>query len=391
MQQEDSRTEPRGSILHIIDEFKFGGAQTHLVTILREALRAFPNVGHKCMGLFGDGPIAEDVRSLGIETEVLDLRPLLARRSFFRAAATLRERIREHAPYVVEAHLTWSRLLGLYAAWREGVPRRIGFEQGDIFNTSWKFKLANFLGQHFAHSVIVCSRALGDWVRRTHHVSQRRIEVFHNCVDTERFRPPSGQQDVAEFDRPECSTLFCAVGSLGRGVNKRMDVCIRAVAAARDSGADVGLVICGDGEQLSELKELGSDLEVTEHIKFLGLRRDMPQVMAGCDAFCHAAPFEPFGIVCIEAMATGLPAIVPDSGGMQEAVDDGVTGIVYHVLDHEALGSAMAKLAADSDARQRMGDEALKAVVGSFAVRPYVKRLYGLYGLSERPDEENGA
>ena len=59
------------------------------------------------------------------------------------------------------------------------------------------------------------------------------------------------------------------------------------------------------------------------------MRDDVPAVLAGCDAFCHAAPFEPFGIACIEAMAMGLPAVVPDSGGILEAVDDGVTGLVY--------------------------------------------------------------
>ena len=52
--------------------------------------------------------------------------------------------------------------------------------------------------------------------------------------------------------------MFCAAGTLGRGVNKRVDVCIRALAAARSAGAKAALVICGDGEQRSELENLRS-------------------------------------------------------------------------------------------------------------------------------------
>ena len=205
------------------------------------------------------------------------------------------------------------------------------------------------------------------------------------------FRPPSGPEDSAEFERPESATLFCAVGTLGRGVNKRVDVCIRAVAAAREGGADVGLVVCGEGSQRAELERLAGELAVGEHVSFLGMRDDVPRVLAACDAFCHGAPFEPFGIVCIEAMATGLPVIVPDAGGMMEAVDDGETGLVYHVLDHGGLAAAMARLDADAELRRSMGLAARRAAEERFSVPDYVRRLYSLYGLGSGTDGEAGA
>ncbi|MCX7804001.1 MAG: glycosyltransferase family 4 protein [Planctomycetota bacterium] len=376
----------RPQILHLIDELKVGGAQTHVATMLREALRSFPQIRHRVISLFGDGATGDGLRGMGVEVLALDLRPYLAARRFFSASGVLRDIFLKEKPDIVEAHLTWSRLLGLYAAWRAGVPLRIGFEQGDIYFNSLKFRAANFIGQFFAHRIIVCSRALGEWVHRTHGVFRRRIAVFHNCVDTEKFRPAAGPEDIADFPRPECSTLFCAVGSLGRGVNKRVDVSIRAVAAARAGGADVGLVICGDGEQRPELERLAEDLGVSRSVVFLGTRGDVERVMRGCDAFCHAAPFEPFGIVCIEAMATGLPAIVPDAGGIVEAVDDGATGLVYNALDHEALADAMAKLHASPDLRRQMGASARKVAEERFSVRSYMRRLYAMYGIAEGRD-----
>jgi hypothetical protein len=144
-------------VLHIIDELKVGGAQTQLADVLREAIRRYP-IKHHVVSLFGDGPIGQNLRSLGIPVETLDLRPLMGRRRFLAAAKVIEGRIRSLRPAIVEAHLTWSRLLGLYAAWRAGVPLRIAFEQGDIYLKSWKFRAANFVGQYLAHHIVGLGR-----------------------------------------------------------------------------------------------------------------------------------------------------------------------------------------------------------------------------------------
>ncbi|WZP00187.1 glycosyltransferase [Isosphaeraceae bacterium EP7] len=373
----------RPAILHLIDELQVGGAQTHLVSMLREARARF-DVDHRVVVLFGDGPVGGQLREMGIEVDVLDLRPHLGRRRFLAASRILADLMREHRPDLVEAHLTWSRLLGLYAAWREGVPRRIGFEQGDVYLNSWKFRVANQIGQHFAERIVVCSEALADWNRRTHGISLARLEVMHCCIDLDRFQPRQGGPAPIVFGLPAGTTVFGAVGTLGRGVNKRTDVAIRAVAAARSMGGNVGLVICGDGEQRAELEALAEGLGIAGFVPFLGTRADIPEILASCDAFCHAAPFEPFGIVCIEAMAVGLPVVVPNSGGIREAVDDGVTGLIYEALDHEALARHMIRLHERPDLRRSMGEAGRLAAIERFSVGDYVDRLYRLYGLDRR-------
>jgi glycosyltransferase involved in cell wall biosynthesis len=104
--------------------------------------------------------------------------------------------------------------------------------------------------------------------------------------------------------------------------------------------------------------------------------------MTACDVFCHAAPFEPFGIVCLEAMAVGLPVVVPDSGGIQEAVVHGMTGLIYQSLDVESLARAMIQLQAKQEMRQTLGQAGRSAVEERFSVGGYVERLYTLYGLA---------
>jgi glycosyltransferase involved in cell wall biosynthesis len=160
-----------------------------------------------------------------------------------------------------------------------------------------------------------------------------------------------------------------------------VDICIRALAVAHSAGANAALVICGDGEQRSELEMLASSLGVVSHVKFLGTRSDVVQVLRACDVFCHAAPFEPFGIVAIEAMAAGLPIIVPNSGGIREAVKHRVNGLLYPALDHHALSEAMATLAIEPGLRESMGAAGRKIAEEQFSVQQYLSRLYQAYGV----------
>jgi len=367
-------------MVHIIDELKLGGAQTHLVTMLRYSQQVYP-FDHYVVSLFGDGPVGDTLRELGISVTTLNLRPHFERWRFDVAVGEIKSCLEQLHPDLVEAHLSWSRLLGLAAARFAGIPRRIGFEQGDIYMNSFKFRLANYLSQLYTDRYIVCSDALRQWVRQTHHIRNDKMSVFHNCVDPERFNPHvAPASDVVKM-RNKGDVLFVMVGTLGSGVNKRIDVGIRALAMARQQGVNASLLIVGDGDQRLALEGLTEELHVADHVRFLGMRCDIPGILVASDAFCHAAPFEPFGIVALEAMAVGIPVIVPDSGGIREAVDHMVTGFVYPALDAAALAHAMEQLSWDGGRRAEIGAAAHCAVEERFTVKQYVERLYTLYGV----------
>jgi glycosyltransferase involved in cell wall biosynthesis len=259
------------------------------------------------------------------------------------------------------------------------VPNRIAFEHGDLYLNSLKFRAANFVLQRCAQRILVCREALTGWARSTYGLSAVRASLLHNCVDVERFHPAVAP--ASDIGPPPGSTLFCAVGTLGRGVNKRVDICIRAIAAARARGDAVSLTICGDGEQRSELEQLTAQLGIAKYVRFLGTRPDIANVLAACDAFCHAAPFDPFPIACLEAMATGLPVIVPDRGGIREVVEAGRTGLIYPALNIEALAAAMSQLHHNPQQGRAMGAAVRRAVEERLSVRAYVERLYAIYGL----------
>ena len=362
-------------ILHFIDEIRLGGAQTHLLTILRELRISYPKDKHIVVVLFEDDAFSDNFRNIGVNVYCLNLRPLFQTKSFLKVFKEISSFIKQQQPHIVESHLTWSRLFANTAAYYNNVKKRIGFEHGDIYLTSIFFKAANCFTQIYFQKIIVCSEFLKKWFHKTHKIRNKRIEVIHNCVSLNKFRPVEKKnlQNIIK-DIPHIFT-FITVGTLGRGVNKRVDISIKAMAVLKDRKINANLVICGDGDQRQELEMLTEKLNLKDKVFFLGLRNDVESIISHCDAFVHTAPSEPFGIVCLEAMASGIPVIIPNSGGIAEIITNNYDGIVYTALSPEQLSLQMEQLILSPELGNLLKNNALETVK-KFDVSCYVKYLY---------------
>ena len=243
---------------------------------------------------------------------------------------------------------------------------------------SIKIRLANFFSQFIFNKIIVCSDELKLWTHSTHKIKNTKLKVMYNCVNLSKFKPKRDKQLAKYLGIPTVlpKYTFITVGSLGEGVNKRMDIGIKAIEKLRARNIDAGLVICGDGKNRIKLEHLSADLKISDSVIFLGNRRDVHNIMPHCYAYVHSAPYEPFGIVCIEAMACGLPVILPDSGGIQRIITDKKEGFIYQSLNEQALAEKMISLI--------NGDYTTLAInaqikVREYGVTNYVKNLYSLY------------
>jgi len=321
--------------------------------------------------------LSDKFREIGVEVECLNLRDYFATKSYFKIIAFLKQYIKNENPIVVETHLTWSRLLANLAAKLAGIKNKIGFEHGDIYLNSIFFRITNFFSQFIFDKIVVCSDELKVWTNKTHHIANSKLKVMYNCVNLKKFKPVEVKNLENVLNKKLPKYNFITVGTLGKGVNKRVDISIKATAILKEKGYDIGLIVCGDGEQKEDLKKLAIDLELESEVQFLGMRNDIPNILPHAFAFVHAAPYEPFGIVCIEAMACGLPAIVPNSGGIKKIVSDAIDGYVYEHLNENQLAIKMETLLL-SESYESMVKSALQKVK-KYDVKLYVEELYKLY------------
>jgi glycosyltransferase involved in cell wall biosynthesis len=133
---------------------------------------------------------------------------------------------------------------------------------------------------------------------------------------------------------------------LGRlGFEKRVDLLIKAFAELKRKQPNCSLVIVGDGpaDVVNKLKRLAEPVPDIHFTGFL-LGETKANVLASCDVFCSPSPYETFGLTGVEAMASGIPVITVNSGGVSEYILDGVNGYLVPPNDVEGLVNCLEKV-----------------------------------------------
>ena len=115
-------------------------------------------------------------------------------------------------------------------------------------------------------------------------------------------------------------------------------------------------------------------------MKFLGIRDDIPAIMAALDVLVHCptAP-EPFGRAVAEAMAAGRSVVAAREGGVPELVEHERTGLLVPTGDVAAFAAATGRLLEDQPLRQRLGSAARQRAESMFAVEPHAERVLQAY------------
>jgi glycosyltransferase involved in cell wall biosynthesis len=159
---------------------------------------------------------------------------------------------------------------------------------------------------------------------------------------------------------------------------KRVDRLLRSVSLARSEGAPVRLAIVGDGEIRPSLEALARQLGITETVRFLGYRRDLPRILAAGDIAVLSSDNEGTPVSLIEAAAAGRPAVATNVGGVSEVVTAD-TGILVAPGDEQALAQGIARLTEDGPLRRRMGERARARALDCYSIERLLAEITGLY------------
>jgi len=196
--------------------------------------------------------------------------------------------------------------------------------------------------------VAVSESTREDLVRRG--LGRGRIQVVTNGVDPDRFAPV----DREEERFPEPTLLY--LGRLKR--YKRVELILGAVARLREQGHEARLLIAGRGDHEAALRREASRLGLGEdRVRFLGFVSEDEKLDLLRRAWVHVltSPKEGWGIVNLEAAASGTPTVASDSPGLRDSVRDGETGFLVPHGDVGALAERIRRLLDDPDLRKRMG------------------------------------
>jgi glycosyltransferase involved in cell wall biosynthesis len=178
--------------------------------------------------------------------------------------------------------------------------------------------------------------------------------VIPNGVDLQRFQGRHDRPLRGELQIPDDAILVGAVGNIRKP--KSYDTRLRAAHALAQKSDRFRFVIAGEGsgELYDELLALRHELGLEQKLDFLGLRSDIPEILRSLDVYVLSSTTEGFSIACIEAMAAGIPVVATRSGGPEEILEDGRSGLLVPVKDSDALAHAIYKIATDVELSKKL-------------------------------------
>ncbi|MBN1780885.1 glycosyltransferase family 4 protein [bacterium] len=198
-------------------------------------------------------------------------------------------------------------------------------------------------------------------------IDKQKIVVINPGVDINIFYPMSVRQDLIDCYQVRNRKTILTVSYLDP--RKGHDVVIQSLSRIIKKVPDVLYLIAGEGPYKNQLLSLVRALGLDEHVRFLGSVDDdqVPLLMNICDLFIMPSrlagnSIEGFGIVFLEANACGKPVIGAKSGGMEDAVVDGITGYLVEPLDEEKIAGLVVKLLNDRALSKKLGNNGLLRV-----------------------------
>ena len=246
-----------------------------------------------------------------------------------------------------------------------GEPTKSAFLYSIINSTYSKFY--RNISLSFVNKLIFLTKSYGESLKLPEGVKEK-IQIVKSGADAQRFSPQNDRTMMRKkYGFTDEDKIILFVGRLTiHNRYKGVDYLITALNKIRNENNNAKLVIVGQGELVSELKELAKQLKLEKEVLFAISVSDeeLPYYYATCDVFVLPSISGPENspIVLFEAMASGKPAIASDLLGVRDIVINGKTGLLVPLKDSEALADAIIKVLNDEDLARKMGQNGRRLV-----------------------------
>lgn len=224
----------------------------------------------------------------------------------------LDEFFKEHKEYeVVHSHINENSGFVLKAAKQAGVKCRIAHSHLSDLKLDYKYPFRVYARRNLKGNVsdyFACSKRAGEWLFGKEINESGKVIILNNAVDVDRFKMNENiRQKIRNDLQLENKKV---IGHVGRfNPQKNHEFLIDVFNEVHKKDKDTVLLLIGDGYLKSKIEDKVKKLELSEAVKFLGVREDIPQLMQAMDLFLFPSQFEGLAVVMVEAQASGLKVI----------------------------------------------------------------------------------
>lgn len=289
--------------------------------------------------------------------------------------------IHAHSPIISGiAGLLVSKLMGKKFVYTLHGLERWSSRQGKRENGGLKCFLEE-LTASLADAIISVSPDYLYYMKRVWGVER----TFHipNGVDSTQYRPRQTEEEKArlrhQIGLPSNKVLFTYVGNLDLVEKVQgIDDLISAISLLEKTSKNhLELVVVGDGKYLEYLKNVCTNEGLSDSIRFLGHRRDVPNILRASDVFVLPSRNEGSPNSLLEAMSTGLCCMATKCGSIPQMIKE--TGLIVEPGDIQGIRKTISKLIKDKSLRNRLGQMARERILKKFTWNHVAKRTISVY------------
>lgn len=360
-------------VLHTIDTTGPGGAETVFANLTKglDPLRF-----ESFAAISGPGWVCDELRRNGIEPIFVQ-----SRGGFnFQYLWSLVRVIRKHRINLVQSHLLGANLYSSLAGMICKIPVISTFHGFVDSNTKDLFMpvKAWLINRGSCRIVFVSNRLREHFVKESGFSNIKSVTIY-NGVDTSVFQPDQDDSIRKELGLGPETVLIGAVGNIRPA--KGYEYFIRAARLVCDKYPECRFVIAGEGAGAlyEELSSLRKRLDLEKSVFFLGFREDTAKVFNNLNVFVLPSVSEGFSIATIEAMACGLPVVVTRSGGPEEIISSGETGLLVEAGSCEKIAAAIEWLHQNRPAAIILAEAGRRFARRCFSIQAMGDSYQGLY------------
>lgn len=361
-------------VLHVVPSFHTGGAEKLVVDFFKHYDQTNFHLAALCLSPKTKENIYEkELEKIGAQVLYLEEGSQKDLRRFYTSLRV----IGKFRPQVVHTHLDAMRHI-LPATVLNKVPVRLHTVHNMAekeFESPSKFKIQKIAYKYFNFIPVAISQTVKESVEELYQLKE--IPLIYNGIDTTQY----DQRNLPSQSQEELIQMI----HIGRFVEqKNHDLLLDAFKIVAAKLPNVCLKLVGDGPLKDEMRRKVAALNLDKRVEFLGIRNDVPKLLGESHVFALSSKWEGFGLVVVEAMASGLPVVSTNLPPIAELMEDQVNGFLVPSDNPQKLAERMIRLSTDRKLGTEIGRQNIM-LAKKFDIRITQRSYEALYRrMSER-------
>ena len=366
------------SICHIAVGDLWAGAEVQLKVLLSKLVQKLEF--NLSVILFNGGRLRKEIESLGIPVTVFPETEWGSGKIFLELVREFkRSKVR-----IIHTHKYKDTILAAPAAKLCGIPHvvrtvhglREPFEGLHAFKMSCYEAIERTMHRYCVDSIIGVSSQIESKYKTEGEVS--RVSCIRNGIDLEGRSVQTDRWRTRKDFGVDSGT--CLIGTVGRLTPvKGIPYLLQAARILLRQGANVKVLVVGDGSIRQDLMTQTRDLGVSENVVFLGHREDTDELLQALDIFVLPSLSEGIPMALLEAMAASRAVVASRVGGIPEIIEDGFEGFLVEPMDVDSLAERCRLLIESPDVARKMGEQGRKRVERDFSATAMADRVASVY------------